>query len=100
MSLPPPSEDAALDALFAAAREDRPDTSRAEYGFETRLWARLADAMQGRNEWTEFVAWCWRLMPVLSVFTVAACVWAMWPSAAAQDEDLTALLAAGWPSPI
>ena len=31
--------DQKLDALFAAARATAPDTSRAEYGFETRLAA-------------------------------------------------------------
>jgi hypothetical protein len=35
--------DPKLDALFAAARLAAPDTSRLEYGFETRLTARLRE---------------------------------------------------------
>ena len=35
------NRDSQLDALFRAARADAPDTARAEYGFETRLLARL-----------------------------------------------------------
>ena len=34
-----------LSALFAAARADERDTSRAEFGFETRLAARLREVL-------------------------------------------------------
>ena len=36
-----PDPDRQLDALFALARERRPDTSDVEFGFETRLMARV-----------------------------------------------------------
>ncbi len=36
--------DKTLDALFSAARAALPDTARAEFGFETRLAARIRDA--------------------------------------------------------
>lgn len=60
----PPVTDAELDALFAAARTVQPDTSRAEYAFETRLLARLrAEASVG--------AWSWRLLPWFAALTLA-----------------------------
>ena len=109
MKTPPLSDDdAALDALFAAARAQRPDTSRAEYGFETRLLARITGRKSpARDGWIEFAAWCWRLVPGVrgghaggllvddavgrdgippdeSFFAVAAQV-----SPASDDDDLT-----------
>ncbi len=60
-----------LDRLFDAARsEGAPDTSAAEYGFETRLLARL------REERGESIAW-WarRLCPYFALLTVAAGLW-------------------------
>ncbi len=41
--------------LFAQARELRPDTSRAEFAFETRLCARLREQrVRGRSAWLRF----------------------------------------------
>ena len=73
-----------LDALFAAARVDRPDTSRSEYGFETRLMARLAsDAPKPPSWWG---AWSWRLAPLFAVVALALSLWTRYtPQAATTD---------------
>ncbi len=117
--IPPPDDPTeradALAALFAAARSARPDTSRAEYGFETRLLARLASERAAIDGWREFAAWCWRLMPGLTVLTVAFSWWTLRPDAApaddrvfaatatagsADDDDLAQWMAAEWLPPI
>lgn len=59
----PPLSDQELDALFAAARTVHPETSRAEYSFETRLLARLrAESSLG--------LWSWRLLPWFAAVTL------------------------------
>ncbi len=52
-----PLSDPELDRLFAAARRVRPETSRAEFAFETRL---LAQLRAGRDS---IGLWGWRLVP-------------------------------------
>jgi len=61
-----------LNKLFAAARQAPPDTGRAEFGFETRLLARLRAVRQGELPW--FV-WTWRLAPVFAAVVIALGVW-------------------------
>ncbi len=62
--------DEQLDKLIAAARQNKPDTARAEYGFEIRLLARL------RQERTpSWSVWAWRLMPLFAAIVVALGVW-------------------------
>ena len=61
-----------LDKVFAAGRSARPDTSRIEYGFETRLLARLRAERERGTPWFVFA---WRLMPVFAAVVVAAGVW-------------------------
>ncbi len=75
-----------LDKLFAAARQEKPDTSRAEYGFETRLMARLR--AQPEPWWT----WAWRLMPGFAAVVVAL---AVWDFAAPGQDDWPALMDGG-----
>lgn len=53
-----------LDSLFAKARARRPDTSAVEYGFETRLLARLRAAKPASTVWARV---SWRLIPVLAL---------------------------------
>ena len=81
-ALPPPansSNDNELDRLFAKARAaDSLDTSRIEYGFETRLLARTRAR-------ATFAAWQWRLLPFFAVITIAA-VLSAWDSP--EDRDL------------
>jgi hypothetical protein len=55
-----------LDRLFAAVRSRATDTARAEFGFETRLIARL------REERRDSVfAWAWRLCPFFAAVALA-----------------------------
>ena len=59
-----------LHALFAAARADERDTSRAEFGFETRLAARLREEGGG-----SLFAWAWKLCPFFAALALAATWW-------------------------
>jgi len=64
------NSDPQLDALFAAARAAAPDTSRLEYGFETRLAARLREE-NGASLFT----WAWRLCPFFAALALAVAWW-------------------------
>jgi hypothetical protein len=60
-----------LDDLLSAARQSEPrDTSRAEYGFETRLLARLREERGG-----SVTAWAWKMCPFFAVIALAAGLW-------------------------
>ncbi len=59
-----------LDALFTAARAAERDTSRAEFGFETRLAARLREESGG-----SLSAWAWKLCPFFAALALAASWW-------------------------
>ena len=59
-----------LDSLFRAVRDEAPDTSRAEFGFETRLLARIRS--ERRLSWQ---GWAWRLCPFFASLAVAAGAW-------------------------
>ncbi len=72
------NDNSQLDTLFAAARAQTPDTSRLEYGFETRLAARLR-AEQGAS----LFAWAWRLCPFFAALALAV---AWWTQASASAE--------------
>lgn len=66
--------DEQLDRLLRAAREHEHDTSRAEFGFETRLLARLREDSPmlyplGR--------WSWRLAPVFLALTLICGWWGL-----------------------
>lgn len=62
--------DQKLDALFAAARASAPDTTRAEFAFETRLAARLRAETSG-----SLFAWAWRLCPFFAAVALAVGWW-------------------------
>ena len=62
--------DPQLDALFRAARSEAPDTARAEFGFETRLMARLRE-----ERGTGIFAWAWKLAPFFAAVALAAGWW-------------------------
>jgi hypothetical protein len=64
--------DEQLNQLFQTARGSRPDTSRAEYHFETRLLAALCE---DRDHATPWAALTWRLMPVFAAIVVVTGVW-------------------------
>jgi len=62
--------DPQLETLFAAARAEAPDTSRLEYGFETRLAARLRE-----ENGASLFAWAWRLCPFFAALALAVAWW-------------------------
>lgn len=62
--------DPQLDALFRAARSEAPDTARAEFGFETRLMARLRE-----ERGTGIFVWAWKLAPFFAAVALAAGWW-------------------------
>lgn len=59
-----------LEALFGAARAAEPDVSRLEYGFETRLLARLRE-----DRGISIFGWAWRLCPVFLALAVVVGWW-------------------------
>lgn len=61
-----------LDKLFKAARADERDTARVQYGFETRLLARLRHERAQEQPWYAFA---WRLVPVFAAVVVVLGVW-------------------------
>jgi len=93
-SSPHPTPDP-LDALFAAARAQRPDTSRAEYGFETRLLARLRERPQpdAISLWSMVT---WRMAPIFAACVVALALW----QADVSSESNDATTAAGLTNPV
>ena len=88
-----PSSPPDLETLFALARAHRPDTSRAEYGFETRLLARLRSGREHNHAWAVV---SWRLIPFFAASVVALTLWQAETSA--DYADATAL--AGITNPI
>ena len=63
--------DEELDRLLRAAHDETPiDLGRIEFGFETRLLARLRE--ERRSSW---LAWAWRLCPFAAALAIAAGVW-------------------------
>lgn len=63
--------DEQLNNLFARARQASRDTTRAEYGFETRLLARLRDSRPA----SPWALWTWRLMPFFAAAVIAVGFW-------------------------
>jgi hypothetical protein len=76
--------DETLSQLLARAREAGPhDTSRAEFGFETRIASRLKAVRPGDT----FGVWPWRLLPLFA--TVAVLVsWNSWRSASDRELEI------------
>ena len=62
--------DKQLDALFRAVRAEAPDTARAQFGFETRLMARLRE-----DRGSGVFAWAWKLAPFFAAVALAAGWW-------------------------
>jgi hypothetical protein len=63
------NSDQQLDAIFRAARDAAPDVSRREFGFETRLLARIRE--ERRGSWMTIAL---RLSPVFAALVIAAAV--------------------------
>ena len=65
--------DRKLEALFAAARaEGDRDVSRVEFGFETRLMARVREE---RGAGFSVASWAWRLCPFFAAVAIATAMW-------------------------
>ena len=78
---PQPGDDA-LDDLFAQARALRPDTSAAEYAFETRLMARLRAQEEAGSIWAMV---SWRMIPFFAACIVALTLWQVETTSDATD---------------
>jgi hypothetical protein len=79
-----PDADPFLDALFTAAR--RSHDIPADFGFETRLLARIREERRG-----SLFLWSWRLTPYFAALVAAGGVWLAWDTfpGSAQDFDET-----------
>ena len=82
--------DEKLDALFAAARTTAPDTSRAEFAFETRLASRLRAESAG-----SIFAWAWRLCPFFAALALAV---GWWSHATERTEVVSSLVSEAAPA--
>jgi hypothetical protein len=82
-----PRPDPELDALLALARKDRPDTSAAEFAFETRLLAQLRAREDAGSVWA---AVSWRLIPF---FATCIVVLTIWQAKVASDSTDAAMVA-------
>ena len=83
-----PHADDGLDALFALARAQRPDTDQAEYAFETRLMARLRATRETESVWARV---SWRLMPFFAACVVGLAIWHSEVAAEANEAVQVAL---------
>ncbi len=84
--------DEKLDKLFAIARSAKPDTEPVEYGFETRLMARIALEQQ---ETASALAWIWRLVPVFSMIALLLVLYSLF-SAPPPAPDFESALVGRW----
>jgi len=75
-----------LDELLRTVRCAVPDTSNAEFAFETRLMARLRE-----HRALSLSVWAWKLAPFFAAVVIAL---GMWNRASAAHLESTALLMA------
>lgn len=78
-----------LEKLIRAVREAKSNTSSVEYGFETRLMARIRAEREAELPWFAFA---WKLMPVFAAVVIALGVWNY---LGAEPGDLAALIGDG-----
>jgi hypothetical protein len=71
--------DPELDSLFAQMRTRRTNTSSMEYGFETRLMARLRERKNSGSVWALV---SWRMMPFFAACMLMLVVW--------REQEITA----------
>jgi hypothetical protein len=88
-----PQPDPELDTLFALARARRPDTSAAEFAFETRLMARLRAREDASSVWAMV---SWRLIPFFAVCVVGLTIL----QAKVSSETSDAATIAGFNNPV
>lgn len=56
-----------LDRMFEAVRNLKPETAALEWGFESRLLAKIHERRESRLVWFH---WVWRFVPVFMVLTL------------------------------
>ena len=83
--------DEKLDRLFAAARKAEPYKTDMEYGFETRLMAKIR---ANRERQTPFLLWAWRLIPVFVSLVIFMGIW-IYASRYSHMTDLSAITGIG-----
>jgi hypothetical protein len=86
------SEDNDLDKLFAAARKAELYKTEHEFGFETRVLARIRADRAGNRL---FLFWAWRLMPFFVSVAICLAIWLSFfePS---HSSDLIAAAGSGY----
>ena len=65
-------DDDRIERLFAAARKSQPYNTHLEYGFETRVMAKIRERRNGQKP---FFSWAWRFMPTLVVVVMMLGAW-------------------------
>jgi hypothetical protein len=79
--------DNGLDRLFDKARKAVFYKPEAEYGFESRLMARIREKREDRRP---FLLWAWRLIPVFVSIVIFLGIWT-YMSESNQRFDLSAV---------
>jgi nucleoside diphosphate kinase len=65
-------DDDRIERLFAAARKSQPYNATLEYGFETRVMAKIREQRDGQNP---FFSWACRFIPALVVVVMMLGAW-------------------------
>ncbi len=85
------ANDDKLDGLFAAARKAGLYHRYAEYGFETRVMAKICAAREGQRS---YLVWTWRLIPVFVSIIILLGIW-IYAFEPRSMSDLGALMGIG-----
>ena len=80
-------KDSKLDMLFAAARKAELYPLEREYGFETRVMARIRAERESQKS---FLIWEWRLIPIFVSLIIFLGIW-VYVSETRPTIDLSAL---------
>jgi hypothetical protein len=80
-----------IERLFAAARQAEPYKAAIEYGFETRLMAKIRSERERRMP---FFLWAWRLIPVFVSIVIFLGIWT-YESRYSHMTDLSAITGIG-----
>jgi hypothetical protein len=83
--------DEKIDRLFAAARKAEPCKTDIEYGFETRLMAKI---QAERERQMYFPLWAWRLIPVFVSIVIFLGI-SIYSSRYIHTADLSAITGIG-----
>jgi hypothetical protein len=85
-----PSNDR-LDRLFTAARRAEPFKPSGEFGFETRVMAKIQAKREGQ---APFHLWAWRLIPVFVSLVILLGIW-IYMAESRYETDLSAVTKIG-----